>query len=123
GTGIVLGVFLISRFGLIGAAYARLVGTAMNNVIPLIQVWVVARIQPYRVDYWKPVVAGGVSTVVALLVVHASGLAVAAPAAILAAAVIGVCYIGLLLLLGLSAEDRVAVDALVRRRPRSALAP
>src|SRR5439155_6654360 len=105
GTEIGLGVFLINRFGLIGAAYARLVGTAMNNVVPLIQVWMIAKIQPYRIDYWKPVVAGGLSTVVALVVVRASGLAVAAPAAVVAAGVIGVCYIGLLLLLGLSTED------------------
>jgi O-antigen/teichoic acid export membrane protein len=114
-----LAVLLIPRYGLVGAAIARLVGTAINNLVPMAQVWWSERIHPYRIDYWKPVGAGSIATVAAVIIVRVSGLAVSRPAALLAAAVIGVAYAGLLLAFGLTAEDRVAIDALLRRARRS----
>jgi O-antigen/teichoic acid export membrane protein len=114
-----LAVLLIPRYGLIGAATARLVGTAINNLVPMAQVWWSERIHPYRMDYWKPVVAGGVATLAAIIVLRVSGLGVAPAAALLAAAVIGAGYVGLLLSFGLTPEDRVAIDALLRRVRRS----
>jgi O-antigen/teichoic acid export membrane protein len=115
GAEIGLAFALIPRYGLIGAAVARLVGTALNNVVPLAQVWGIMRIHPYRRDYWKPVAAALIATGVALLAVHVLGLAVGPPAAIVAASVTGIVYVGLFIAFGLSAEDRSAVDALVRR--------
>jgi O-antigen/teichoic acid export membrane protein len=115
GAEIGLAFALIPRFGLMGAAVARLVGTALNNVVPLAQVWVIMRIHPYRRDYWKPCAAALIATAVALLAVHALGLAVGPPAAIVAASVLGLTYLGLFIAFGLSTEDRSAVDALVRR--------
>ncbi len=111
-----LAFLLIPQYGLMGAAIARLVGTAMNNLIPLAQVWWILRIHPYRRDYWKPIAAGLIATAAALLAVHVLGLHVGPLAAIVAAAIVGVVYIGMTLLLGLSAEDRSAVDALLKRR-------
>jgi O-antigen/teichoic acid export membrane protein len=110
-----LALILIPRHGVLGAAVARLVGTAMNNLIPLAQVWWILRIHPYRSDYWKPVAAGLTAVVAALVVVHATGMPVGPPAAVVAAAIVGVVYLGMIVLLGLSPEDRSAVDALFRR--------
>jgi O-antigen/teichoic acid export membrane protein len=110
-----LAFLLIPSHGLMGAAVARLVGTAMNNVIPLVQVWWILRIHPYRLDYWKPVLAGLTSTAAALGVVRFLGLPVGPAAAVVATATVGVVYIGMTLMLRLSAEDRSAIDALVKR--------
>jgi O-antigen/teichoic acid export membrane protein len=106
---------LIPRLGLMGAAVARLVGTALNNVVPLGQVWRILRIHPYRLDYWKPIAAALVGTGVAVIAVRILGLPVGPPAAIVGAGVLGLVYLGLFVAFGLSAEDRSAVDALVRR--------
>jgi O-antigen/teichoic acid export membrane protein len=112
---VVLGVILIPRIGLIGAASARLAGTALNNLIPLAQVWWTTKLHPYRLDYWKPVTAGIGATLVAAIAIRVSGLGIGPPAAIVAAVVLGVVYLALMMLLGLTREDRAAVDALLRR--------
>jgi O-antigen/teichoic acid export membrane protein len=114
-----LAFLLIPRHGLIGAAIARLVGTALNNLVPMAQVWWSARVHPYRLDYWKPVAAGSIAALAALVVVRISGLGVTPLAALVAAAVIGSTYVALLLVFGLTQEDRVAIDALLRRARRS----
>ncbi len=118
GAEIGLAFVLIPRYGVIGAAYARLVGTAMNNLIPLAQVWSILRIHPYRVDYWKPIASGVVAAAVATVAVHLLGLRVGPAAAGVAVAIVGIVYVAMMLALGLSAEDRAAIDALVRRAGR-----
>jgi len=116
-----LAAWLIPGHGVIGAAIARMVGTTLNNVVPLAQVWWKARIQPYRLDYWKPVTAGILVTILARVAVGLSGIGVGVPAAAAAASVIGLGYVGLLLVFRLSPEDKAAVNAVLKRRPRPAM--
>jgi hypothetical protein len=59
--------------------------------------------------------AGLTSTAAALGVVRFLGLPVGPAAAVVATATVGVVYIGMTLMLRLSAEDRSAIDALVKR--------
>jgi O-antigen/teichoic acid export membrane protein len=115
-----LAFILIPRYGVLGAAIARLVGTALNNLIPLLQVWATTKLHPYRLDYWKPAVAGIVAAGVARLGLSVVGLGSGPPAAAAAAGLVGVTYCGLILLFGLSAEDRAALDALLGRARLSA---
>ena len=113
-----LAFWLIPAHGLLGAAAARMIGTAFNNSLRLVQVWMFMRLHPYRWDYWKPVVAGIAAGGLALLVVNAAGLGVGVASAALAAAIIGASYLGLLLFFGLSDEDRAAIDPVLKRLRR-----
>ena len=97
-----------------GAAIARACGSAINNVLPLIQVWYLERIHPFRLDWLKPVVAAGAGVGVARVLIRVIGLGTGIRAGAVAAFVIGVVYVVLVLLFGLSGEDRVGLQALRR---------
>ncbi|MDQ3752076.1 MAG: flippase [Actinomycetota bacterium] len=115
GTEIVLGFWLIPRYGVLGAAVAHLAGTALNNLLPLWQVWSAARLHPYRLDYWKPIIAGLASVLVGKGVIALAGVGSGVVAAVLAVVIIGLVYLGLLLVMGLGPEDRAAIGALTGR--------
>lgn len=116
-----LALWLIPRYGLIGGAIAKAVGTATNNVVPLIQVWMRERVLPYRLDFWKPAVAAVSAALVARIVVEVLPVGDAVIAATTAAITIGLVYVPLVLVLGLNDEDKAALQALtVRRRRREA---
>jgi O-antigen/teichoic acid export membrane protein len=117
---IALGLWLIPTHGALGAAIALLVGNALNNGVPLWQVWSLLRVHPYRRDHWKPAAAGLVAVVIAKLVVSGIGLSVGVLAAGVAVGVVGFVYLGLLLVLGLSVEDRAAIEALTAGLRRGA---
>jgi O-antigen/teichoic acid export membrane protein len=118
-----LGVWLIPRYGLVGAAIAKAVGTAANNVLPLLQVWFAERALPFRWDFWKPALAAIVSAGIAKVVVLVLPLGGGVGAAVVAAIVIAAAYVGITLLLGLPPEDRVALQAFrFRRGARTAVA-
>ncbi|MBA2272840.1 MAG: polysaccharide biosynthesis C-terminal domain-containing protein, partial [Actinobacteria bacterium] len=112
---IALGFWLIPRYGVLGASVAHLVGTALNNLLPLWQVWSASRLHPYRLDYWKPIAAGVASVGAARAVIALAGVGTGVVAAAVAVVVVGLVYLGLLLLLGLGPEDRAAIGALTGR--------
>lgn len=107
-------LWLIPDIGVLGAAVAKLVGTAVNNVLPLIQVWRLEGMQPYRLDYWKPVAAGVGGVIVARGVAALLPVGGALSAAI-AGLALGLSYVAFMYFLGLSEEDRVAISTLLRR--------
>jgi O-antigen/teichoic acid export membrane protein len=113
---LVLAFWLIPRYGLLGGAIAKAVGTATNNVVPLLQVWWKEHVLPFRIDFWKPAVAALVAAAVARVVVSALPLGEGVAAAATAGVVIGAVYVSLILLLGLNEEDRAAISALRLRR-------
>ena len=113
-----LALWLIPRFGLIGGATAKAVGTAANNVIPLLQVWAREHMLPFRADLWKPALSAALAAVVARIVVSAAPVGVGVAAAAMACIVITAVYVPAILLLGLNDEDRAAVAALSLRRSK-----
>jgi O-antigen/teichoic acid export membrane protein len=118
-----LAVWLIPRYGLIGGAIAKSVGTAANNLVPLWQVWTTEHVLPFRVDFWKPGFAAVLAAVVARLVVSVAPVGPGFAAAAMGGVVIAAVYVPTILLLGLSEEDRAAVAALrVRRSGRDPVA-
>lgn len=123
---VALGVWLIPTYGVLGAAVAQSVGNALNNALPLWQVWSQLRLHPYRLDHWKPACAGIVAIIIAKLVVGIFGLKIGVAAAGAAVGIVGLVYVGLLLLFGLSLEDRAAIEALtgrLRRGPKKQAVP
>jgi O-antigen/teichoic acid export membrane protein len=120
-TEIGLAVWLIPQHGVVGAAIASVAGKMLNNVLPLIQVYRAEGIQPYERSFWKPICAGIVAALIATLAIRVTTFGgITEP--VLAGAVVAIVYIGLLLLLGLSEQDRAALQALVRRRVRPEMA-
>ena len=113
-----LAVWLIPRYGLIGGATAKAVGTAANNVIPLLQVWAREHMLPFRADFWKPAFSAALAAVVARVVVSAAPVGVGVAAAAMACIVITAVYVPAIVLLGLNDEDRAALQALRLRRSK-----
>jgi O-antigen/teichoic acid export membrane protein len=116
---ITLALLLIPPYGVVGAAIASSAGTMLNNVLPLAQVWRITGITPYRLDFWKPVVAGLAAGIVAKIAVAAVAPPKELVAAILGSVTIGVVYLGTIIGLRLDEHDRAMVNAVLRGdRPR-----
>jgi O-antigen/teichoic acid export membrane protein len=113
---IALAAWLIPTHGLLGAAIAKAVGTAMNNVLPLIQVWVILGTHPYRIDFWKPVAAGVLAVGAGVVATGVAGFGNGLPSAVLAGAVVGLVYIMLIEVFGLGPQDRAIVQGIFRPR-------
>jgi O-antigen/teichoic acid export membrane protein len=112
---IALGLLLIPSLGVLGAAIARTAGTMLNNVLPLAQVWRIVGVSPFRLDFWKPVVAGVVAGIVASVALALADPAQEVVAAALVIASTALTYVPMLLLLRLSEQDRAMVNAVLRR--------
>jgi len=57
----VLCFFLIPRYGVPGAALARLTSVFLLRTARLIQVYIIWKMYPFRADFFKPLMAGAVS--------------------------------------------------------------
>jgi O-antigen/teichoic acid export membrane protein len=112
---IALAVWLIPSHGVTGAAVARAAGTMLNNVLPLIQVWSILHVLPFRRDFWKPAAASAVAVGAAKVSVEGLDIGAGVAAAATAAAIVGIVYIGVIALLGIGEQDRVLVDVVLRR--------
>lgn len=106
---------LIPHWGAVGAAVAAFVTASVVNLLRVSEVFVLFRMLPYNVSFLKPLAAGLVALAIGWLtrqLLHTETdlvLAAMNAFAILAA------YVSMILLLGLSPEDR-AVFAHLRRR-------
>jgi O-antigen/teichoic acid export membrane protein len=119
-----LAVLLIPDHGVVGAAIAAVAGMVLNNVLAAWQVWRSTTMHPYRLDYWKPAAAGLVSLVAARVAAAVVG-ANAAPLVILviAGVVLGLTYLGCLVLFGITDDDRAAIQAVLARKRARPAAP
>jgi O-antigen/teichoic acid export membrane protein len=124
-TEVALMLLLIPRLGALGAAIASAVGVALNNLLPLLQVWRLLGFHVYRVEYWKPAAAGVVAVVVAWALIATVGIGSGVAAAITGIAVTGALYAVLLLSFGIDVDDRAAFGSIIgriRRTDRAATA-
>jgi O-antigen/teichoic acid export membrane protein len=110
-----LNFLLIPQWGILGAAAAALAIVGIVNTLRLAQVYMLMRMLPYNLSFLKPVVAGLIALGLTLFFelwfpVGTNLIYVAIYIAGLAA-----IYVGLILALGLSAEDRLIIARLRRR--------
>jgi O-antigen/teichoic acid export membrane protein/Mrp family chromosome partitioning ATPase len=111
---VVLNLLLIPRFGIVGSAVAWAVSLCLVNGARVVQVWMAMRMLPFERAAAKGLVAGAAALVAAL----AARATLQRPAQLLVgAAVVAVVYLAALLAQGLTAEDRLVLRALLRRRP------
>lgn len=117
---------LIPRWGVVGAAVAMLIAMVVVNVLCVIEVWVLERLNPFDRTFWKP----GTAALCALGAGVALNWWMPVGTSLVSAAIQGtlICgiYLALLLLFRLPAEDRIVIRRAVRRvrpllgRPRVA---
>jgi len=113
GINVLLNLILIPKFGALGAGIATGISIAAINLVRLVEVLWLYRIHPYKVSYWKPVVAGAVASAVWLGVGNTwtpSGWSWS----------VGIVYFGsvywiLVVLLGLEQEDWLVLRGIVRK--------
>jgi O-antigen/teichoic acid export membrane protein len=113
---IVVGVILVPRVGIAGAAIAVLVSVTAFQVALTIEVWVLERVHPFTTALVKPVIAG----LVALAAEVALHVALPAGAARVGLVLAGgaVSYLAALLALGLAPEERDLLRKLSARLRR-----
>jgi len=110
---IVLNLLLIPRYGIVGSAVAWAVSLCLINIARVLQVWLELRMLPFEAATARGLV-GGVLALIAAVTVR---VMVDRPAQLLVGGVVvAVVYLGAILLQGLTAEDRLVVRALLRRR-------
>lgn len=101
-----LNLILIPRYGIVGAAIASTSATLAVNLLRVGQVYVLYRLQPYNLTFLKPIAAGLVALastwIVSRLFPTETNLVYIGFTIIL----VMVVYVGMILLLGLSQEDR-----------------
>jgi O-antigen/teichoic acid export membrane protein len=105
---IILNILLVPRYEVIGAALATSISTIVVDVICLIEVWLLLRIQPYNRSLFKPLLAGFTAGLVAVITNRFLPLPYLQQL-IVGGGMLWVVYIGMLLLLKLPEDDMFVV--------------
>lgn len=112
---LVLSIVCIPQWGLVGAAIASLSTTATLNALRMIEVYVLYKILPYNRDFLKPVAAGLASLAIAWGIGRVGSEWPTLFRTIGRAGALIVTYVGVILSLGLSTEDRNLLARILRR--------
>ena len=112
---VILNVILIPRRGIIGAAIATLLALTTIGLLRLIQVYWFMRIWPYSLTLVKPLFATAVSLLVGLILNRFLPAEHNLVYFILDAFILGLSYIIVIVLLGLSEEDYTVLSRAGRR--------
>jgi O-antigen/teichoic acid export membrane protein len=115
---VLLGIFLTSHYGVMGTAVATTLTMTVVNLLKLLQVRLLLKMQPYRWDTLKPLGAGllgGVLTGLLLFWLRDAHTLIQLSLIPFFLA----CYGGLIVLFKISPEDRIVVDALRKKLLRN----
>jgi O-antigen/teichoic acid export membrane protein len=121
---VILNVWLVPRWGLLGAAVAQGVMLATVNLMGLVQVRWLLSLQPYTPKYRKPLLAAGAAGVtlygVLELTAEAGNRALHSPllSVISGGSLLAVVYVAGLLLQGLESEDQRLLASAAKRMVR-----
>jgi O-antigen/teichoic acid export membrane protein len=115
-----LSFLLVPSLNILGAAMAVALASILVNVLCVIEVYWIMKLHPYRWNMCKPLLAGGVATIVGILLKHfvhlqpGSGrFAILVELGLIVPFIL--VYILVLLLLRFSEEDRIVFNALFVR--------
>src|SRR5438270_1153635 len=107
---VALNIWLIPQYGIEGSAVAWAISLALVNVLRVVQVKKVLGMFPFGIGEVKALVAAIAAAVVAL-VVQRWRIDVNLATLLIGAAALGVTYLGVVLALGITREDRLVWDA------------
>jgi capsular exopolysaccharide synthesis family protein len=109
---IALNLVLIPRYGIVGAAVAWAIALGLVNLARVAQVWWAMRMLPFDAGVLRGFVAGAGALATGLLVRRWMEPPLELPVGL---AAVSVCYLLLVVVQGLSAEDRLVLGAMVAR--------
>jgi O-antigen/teichoic acid export membrane protein/Mrp family chromosome partitioning ATPase len=109
---VLLNLALIPRYGIVGSAVAWAIALGLVNFARLAQVWWAMRMLPFDAGVLRGFVAGTGALAAGLLARYWVAPPLKLPVGL---AAICVCYLLLVVMLGLSAEDRLVLSAMVAR--------
>jgi O-antigen/teichoic acid export membrane protein len=109
---VLLNLWFIPRYGMVGAAASWAVAIAAFNIVRVVQVRMFMGVLPVDRGLWKGVAAGVVGFCVAFL---ASSLLEGFVALLLGSALMAFAYITVIVLLGIDADDRLVLGSLRRK--------
>ena len=116
GTTIILDIVLIPRFQLVGAAWAGALTIVINNTLRLIEVYyIVPGLLPFNLSFLKPIIAGLLAVSGTYLLMGFTLVNWPLMQLIVLAPVLWLIYVGIILALKLSDEDRMILDKLQGR--------
>jgi O-antigen/teichoic acid export membrane protein len=111
----VTSILLIPPYGVLGAALASMISTTLVNLLRLVEVWILDRLQPYRADFLKVVAAAGLAFVTGIgldaLMPHGDRLGLVTVYAVVVVAV----YLLGLTVFGLHPDDRMLMRRMLHR--------
>jgi O-antigen/teichoic acid export membrane protein len=113
-----LSLWLIPTGGVVGAAIATAASLILVNLLLTVEVFALFRLLPYNKAFVKPVIAGILSAVATYGTIHGVFKSESTGSAVLGIAVCLTVYVGAILLLGLSDEDRMVLRRLYSRLSR-----
>ena len=112
---IILNYFLISAYGVIGAAIATGISIAMVNLVRLFEVFIIYKIQPYNISYIPGVICGMVSAIA----LYFLGMCLPDYSCVISfisnILVVGVIFIIPFFIMRLSEEDRCLFDSVKKK--------
>ena len=113
-----LSLWLIPTGGVVGAAVATAVSLSLVNLLVTIEVFALFRFLPYNRSFVKPIIAGLLSALATYATIHGAFKSESLGSAALGITVCLAVYVGAILLLGLSVEDRMVLGRLYHRLSR-----
>ena len=112
---ILLNVYLIPKYGIIGAALANTLSFTAVQLLRLAEVWYFLKVHPYRLDTLKPI-CSCVFSVLIILIMASLGIEKSSIfTALLICVLFFTTYIAILWLLKLSDEDHIVLSNLKRK--------
>jgi O-antigen/teichoic acid export membrane protein len=110
-----LNVLLIPRFGIIGAAVAALGATATIQIVRVVEVWILAGLNPYDRMILKPVAAAAIAFAPGWAIQRRLIESFGTFELLASVLAVGLIYVGALILLRLGEDDRLVLQAIWRR--------
>jgi O-antigen/teichoic acid export membrane protein len=110
-----LNVLLIPRWGVVGAATAILAAAITVSLLRLLEVFLLFRLLPYNASFVKPVAAGLVTLVTSWVIRQAFHTEANLFYTAMNVTILFAVYVGMILLLGLSQEERRVLARIGRR--------
>lgn len=120
---IVLTVFMLQRFGIMGAAYAYSFSIIVIQVLQFVEVWLFYRIHPYSLSNFKAVAAAIVAGFTVLVIKNLLGQHEFWASPYLLVPVFISCYLAVVILAGFNREDRMILTRIRQKFGRRVTEP
>ena len=108
-------VILIPRWGLVGAAVASSLSVTTVNLLRVLEIWILYRLQPYNFSYLKPVAAGFAAVITTLLLKELLPTDGSILFTVINILILLTVYAGTLLILGILPEERIVLEKTYKR--------